>query len=46
MIYIILDQEDGFIHMVTTDKAQAERELLELDDANLTLREYLDEGKR
>ena len=42
MVYIILDPEDGFIHMVTTDKEQAEREFLDVVGLGFHLREYVD----
>jgi hypothetical protein len=44
MIYIILDPKDCFIHMVTTDRKQAEREYRELDDPAFVLRQVVDEG--
>ena len=43
MIYIILDPEDGFIHMVTTDRVKAEREFKEVEGLGFHLREYVDE---
>ena len=45
MIYIILDPKDGFIHMVTTDKDQAEQELRDVENLGFELREYVDESK-
>lgn len=42
MVYIILDPEDGFIHMVTTDKDQAEQEFQEVEGMGFHLREYVD----
>lgn len=48
MVYIIIDPTDGFMHMVTTNKAQAEREFAEVsqDDPKLVLRMCVDEGRR
>lgn len=43
MIYIILDPEDGFIHMVTTDRVKAQREFKEVEALGFHLREYVDE---
>jgi hypothetical protein len=45
MIYIILDPEDGFIHMVTTDKDQAKQEFRDVENLGFELREYVDESK-
>ena len=45
MIYIILDPKDGFIHMVTTDKDQAEQEFRDVENLGFELREYVDESK-
>jgi hypothetical protein len=43
MIYIIIDPEDGFIHMVTTNKRKAREEFAALNDPTFELREYVDE---
>jgi len=43
MIYIILDPEDGFIHMVTTDRVKAQREFRDVVNLGFELREYVDE---
>jgi hypothetical protein len=48
MVYIIMDPEDGFIHMVTTNREQAEQEYQAVlqEDSNLVLRTCVDEATR